>query len=87
MAGNSKGNDKEKKDREAGRPAVRVESGIPRLDSILKGGFFRGGTYTLYGPPGAGKTILANQLCFNHIERTGRHCVYFTVLATRWSTA
>ena len=29
----------------------RVESGIPRLDFILKGGFFRGGTYTLYGPP------------------------------------
>ena len=59
----------------------RVESGIPRLDFILKGGFFRGGTYTLYGPPGAGKTIMANQLCFNHIARTGRPCVYFTVLA------
>lgn len=61
--------------------APRVESGIPRLDSILKGGFFHGGTYTLYGPPGAGKTIMANQLCFNHIARTGEHCVYFTVLA------
>lgn len=59
----------------------RVESGIPRLDFILKGGFFRGGIYTLYGPPGAGKTIIANQLCFNHIARTGERCVYFTVLA------
>lgn len=59
----------------------RVESGIPRLDFILKGGFFRGGIYTLYGPPGAGKTIIANQLCFNHIRRTGERCVYFTVLA------
>lgn len=59
----------------------RVESGIPRLDFILKGGFFEGGTYTLYGPPGAGKTIMANQFCFNHVARTGRHCVYLTVLA------
>lgn len=64
------------------QPALeRVESGIPRLDFILKGGFFRGGTYTLYGPPGAGKTILANQLCFNLIRRTGSACVYITVLA------
>ena len=61
--------------------AHRVASGIPRLDFILKGGFFKGGTYTLYGPPGAGKTILANQLCFNHIAFTGQHCVYLTVLA------
>lgn len=60
---------------------ARIESGIPRLDFILKGGFFEGGTYTLYGPPGAGKTIVANQLCFNHIAMTGRHCVYLTVLA------
>ncbi|MBC5782521.1 AAA family ATPase [Ramlibacter sp. USB13] len=59
----------------------RVESGIPRLDFILKGGFFRGGTYTLFGPPGAGKTILANQFCFNHIALTGQNCVYITVLA------
>lgn len=59
----------------------RIESGIPRLDFILKGGFFRGGIYTLYGPPGAGKTIMANQLCFNHIGKTGLPCVYFTILA------
>jgi circadian clock protein KaiC len=59
----------------------RVESGIARLDFILKGGLFRGGIYTLYGPPGAGKTIVANQLCFNHIALTGATCVYVTVLA------
>ncbi|TFY99938.1 ATPase domain-containing protein [Ramlibacter rhizophilus] len=59
----------------------RVKTGVPRLDFILKGGFFRGGTYTLYGPPGAGKTILANQLCFNHIAFTDQNCVYLTVLA------
>ena len=47
----------------------RVQSGIPRLDFILHGGLKQGGTYALMGPPGSGKTILANQLCFNHIGK------------------
>lgn len=59
----------------------RLASGIPRLDFILHGGFFRGGIYALYGPPGAGKTIMANQLCFNHIASGGGPCVYITVLS------
>ncbi|QEH37626.1 Circadian clock protein kinase KaiC [Aquisphaera giovannonii] len=58
----------------------RVESGIPRLDYILKGGFLKGGTYNLIGPPGSGKTILGNQLCFNHIGRAGGRCVYISLL-------
>ena len=60
---------------------ARIESGIPRLDFILHGGLFKGGVYALYGPPGAGKTIMANQLCFNHIAMSGGNCVYVTVLA------
>jgi circadian clock protein KaiC len=59
----------------------RIESGISRLDAILHGGLFKGGVYALYGPPGAGKTILANQLCFNRIAMSGGNCVYVTVLA------
>ncbi len=62
-----------------GRPD-RVESGIPRLDYILKGGFFKGGTYIVAGPPGSGKTILGNQLCFHHIAATAGRCVYLTLL-------
>jgi circadian clock protein KaiC len=58
----------------------RVESGIPRLDYILKGGFFKGGTYSVLGPPGSGKTILGNQFCFNHIAKTGGNCVYMSLL-------
>jgi circadian clock protein KaiC len=58
----------------------RVQSGIPRLDFILKGGLKQGGTYALMGPPGSGKTILANQLCCNHIEKSGGRCVYMTLL-------
>ena len=34
----------------------------------------------MQGPPGAGKTILANQACFHHAS-TGGHAVYVTLLA------
>ncbi|MHB1558440.1 MAG: ATPase domain-containing protein [Isosphaeraceae bacterium] len=58
----------------------RVESGIPRLDYILKGGFLKGGTYIVLGPPGGGKTIMGNQFCFNHVAATDGRCVYLTLL-------
>ncbi len=58
----------------------RVQSGIRRLDYILKGGLFPGGTYTLMGPPGGGKTIFGNQLCFNHVSMSQGRCVYLTLL-------
>jgi circadian clock protein KaiC len=60
--------------------AGRIKSGIPRLDYILKGGFFPGGTYTVMGPPGSGKTILGNQFCYNHAAMAGGKCVYMTLL-------
>lgn len=59
----------------------RIESGVPRLDYILKGGFIKGGTYTMMGPPGSGKTIFGNQLCFNHIKMEKGRCLYLTMLA------
>lgn len=59
----------------------RLLSGIPRLDFILKGGLLRGATYTVLGPPGSGKTIFANQLCFNHVRGNGGNCVYVTLLS------
>jgi circadian clock protein KaiC len=58
----------------------RVQSGIPRLDYILKGGFLKGGTYALLGPPGSGKTILGNQLCFNHAQHANHRCIYLSLL-------
>lgn len=60
-------------------PPGRVVSGIPRLDYILKGGFFKGGTYALIGPPGSGKTVLGNQFCYHHAADGGR-CVYLSLL-------
>ena len=48
------------------------------LDRILEGGLLVAGVYIVQGPPGAGKTILANQTCFNHAA-TGGHAVYVTL--------
>ncbi|AUX47957.1 hypothetical protein SOCE26_094830 [Sorangium cellulosum] len=68
-------------DEGAGGGLPRLESGIPRLDYILKGGFLQSGTYALMGPPGSGKTIFGNQLCFEHVRRSpGSRCVYVTLL-------
>ena len=58
----------------------RFTSGIPGLDRILGGGLFIGGNYLVMGPPGAGKTILGNQLCFHHIA-TGGRAIYLSLLA------
>ena len=58
----------------------RVESGIPRLDYILKGGFVAGSTYSVLGPPGSGKTIFGNHLCYNVARQPEGRCVYMTLL-------
>lgn len=68
-------------DDSAGRPALRrIRTGIAGLDEITGGGLLKAGVYILQGAPGAGKTILANQICFNHIADGGR-IVYVTLLA------
>lgn len=61
------------------RAMERVPTGIPGLDTVLHGGVFRGGIYIVQGTPGAGKTILGNQLCFNHVAAGGR-ALYVTLL-------
>ena len=58
----------------------RRPTGIEGLDRILEGGLLGSGVYIVQGPPGAGKTILANQTCFNHAA-AGGHAVYVTLLA------
>ena len=50
----------------------KIPSGIEGLDVILKGGFLQGGITIVQGKPGTGKTILGNQLCFNHAAAGGR---------------
>ena len=58
----------------------RVSTGIPGLDTVLRGGLLRGGVYIVQGVPGAGKTILANQFCFRHVASGGR-AAFVTLLA------
>ncbi|MFC4309437.1 RAD55 family ATPase [Steroidobacter flavus] len=58
----------------------RIATGVPGLDEILKGGFFEGAVYIVRGTPGAGKTILANQICFHH-ARQGKRALFVTLLA------
>ena len=58
----------------------RTPSGIAGLDTILGGGFLKGGLYIVQGPPGTGKTTLGNQVCFNHVGRGGK-ALYITLLA------
>jgi len=57
-----------------------VPSGIKGLDIILNGGLLRGGIYFITGQPGAGKTIMSNQMAFNHVASGGR--VVFASLLT-----
>ena len=58
----------------------KMPSGIEGLDVILRGGFLQGGITIVQGKPGAGKTILGNQLCFGHAAAGGR-ALYVTLLA------
>lgn len=65
------------KDRKSGQE--RLITGVPRLDFITKGGLLKGASYAILGPPGSGKTVLANQIAFNHVREGGR-ALYVTLL-------
>lgn len=58
----------------------RFSTGTPGLDRLTDGGFLRGSAYIVQGPPGAGKTILANQFCYAHVAGGGR-ALYMSLLA------
>jgi circadian clock protein KaiC len=62
------------------RNSDRIPTGIAGLDVVLNGGVFEGGIYIIQGPPGAGKTIFGNQVCFNQAAR-GARSLYVTLLA------
>ncbi len=55
----------------------QLRTGNEALDLVLGGGIPRDAVYVLTGPPGAGKTILAQQISFA-AAKAGLHVVYFT---------
>ena len=57
-----------------------MDSGVPGLNEVLGGGFVEGASYIVQGHPGAGKTILANQIAFAGAA-AGRKVLYVTLLA------
>jgi circadian clock protein KaiC len=59
---------------------ARDPTGVPGLDQVLGGGLFRGSLTVVSGPPGSGKTILANHLAFG-AARAGRRALIFTALS------
>lgn len=58
----------------------RIETGIPHLDAIFHGGLPRGSVTVIAGPPGSGKTIFTQQMCFHHARQGGR-VLYFNTLS------
>lgn len=58
----------------------RIPTGVPGLDVVLKGGLLKAGVYVVVGEPGTGKTILGNQICFNH-AKAGKKSLFITLLA------
>lgn len=58
----------------------RLTTGVPGLDTVLRGGLPRGSVYIIEGPPGAGKTILGNQIAF-YVAEQGGSAAYMTLLA------
>jgi circadian clock protein KaiC len=61
----------------ARRALERFETGVANLDLVLGGGLLRGTIVMVIGPPGSGKTILAQQIAFRAAER-GEAVLYFT---------
>jgi circadian clock protein KaiC len=58
----------------------RLSSGVTGLDTVLLGGFVKNGLYIIQGAPGAGKTILSNQICYAYAA-TGGRALYVTLLS------
>ncbi|MEA2624196.1 MAG: circadian clock protein KaiC [Candidatus Binatota bacterium] len=59
---------------------VRVPTGVRYLDEILQGGLPKHCATVITGPPGSGKTVLAQQVCFQNASPESR-VLYFNILS------
>lgn len=59
-----------------------IPTGIGALDNRLAGGFVNEWLIFITAAPGAGKTVLATQICEN-MARNGRKCLYFNFEMTK----
>jgi circadian clock protein KaiC len=57
----------------------KISTGIPSLDAILDGGLPRNSVNVIAGPPGTGKTILAQQIVFHNALHDDRAPYLVTV--------
>jgi circadian clock protein KaiC len=61
------------------RVRSRLSTGLAELDLVLGGGLSPGAVFVLAGPPGTGKTILAQQICFANATADHKALFYTTL--------
>ena len=59
---------------------TRMATGVRNLDNIFQGGWPRGTVTVIAGPPGSGKTVLTQQICFHNASSESR-VLYFNTLS------
>ena len=63
-------------------PSEQIPSGLPRLDTMLGGGFYRGSSILVSGTAGTGKTSIAAHFADETCKR-GERCLYFAFEESR----
>jgi len=62
------------------KPLARIATGVRNFDDLVNGGLPKGSVIVVAGPPGAGKTILTQQICFHNASAEHR-ALYFSTLS------